>query len=405
MSDEISDCNFDCLFILAEADETISTKHLAKDQETTSNILNKLPTQPLHRPRHTPGGSRGGSGPGSRGSPARRPTKTTLCPSNPALLGTSATKSQSMRDQTGHMKEKYQTKYQQRRMSIKTPTSSKETTPKVAGSRNNSLTPSDVEVTRQFLATNKKVINRGDSFKKRDKTHVVKQDINEYEDIKEKEKVDEHPKHIYRVVFIGSGEVGKTSIIDQFMSSEHADVYEDIIEEQISEKQEVQSRILTVDVNNSLTHLSLIEITTDNDINEMVEETNPDCYVLVYAVDDVESFDSIKTVLSYLSDNSCLSGKSVILVGNKSDLARTREIDTGEGCDLAMRFSIKYIETSPGMGHMIDELLVGIVMQCRMSEHRYIPEQSSIKQSIIGLFKSIIGNREDKRKYCRNLNM
>ena len=177
-----------------------------------------------------------------------------------------------------------------------------------------------------------------------------------------------------------------------------------------------------MDVNNSLTHLSLIEITTDNDINEMVEETNPDCYVLVYAVDDIESFgdttkdiendndnititDSIKTVLSYLSDNSCLSGKSVILVGNKSDLARTREIDPGEGCDLAMRFSTKYIETSPGMGHMIDELLVGIVMQCRMSEHRYIPQQSSIKQSIIGLFNSIIGNREDKRKYCRNLNM
>ena len=84
---------------------------------------------------------------------------------------------------------------------------------------------------------------------------------------------------------------------------------------------------------------------------------------------------------------------------------RTREIEPGEGCDLAMRFSTKYIETSPGMGHMIDELLVGIVMQCRRSEHRYIPEQSSIKQSIIGLFNSIIGSREDKRKHCRNLNM
>ena len=45
-----------------------------------------------------------------------------------------------------------------------------------------------------------------------------------------------------------------------------------------------------MDVNNSLTHLSLIEITTDNDITEKVEETNPDCYVLVYAVDDIESF-------------------------------------------------------------------------------------------------------------------
>ena len=31
---------------------------------------------------------------------------------------------------------------------------------------------------------------------------------------------------IYRVVFLGSSGVGKTSIIDQFMSSEHSDVYE-----------------------------------------------------------------------------------------------------------------------------------------------------------------------------------
>ena len=29
-------------------------------------------------------GSRGGSGQGSRGSPARKPTQSTLCPSNPA---------------------------------------------------------------------------------------------------------------------------------------------------------------------------------------------------------------------------------------------------------------------------------------------------------------------------------
>ena len=32
------------------------------------------------------------------------------------------------------------------------------------------------------------------------------------------EKVDKHPKKIYRVAFLGSGEVRKTSIIDQFMS-------------------------------------------------------------------------------------------------------------------------------------------------------------------------------------------
>ena len=37
-------------------------------------------------------------------------------------------------------------------------------------------------------------------------------------------------KKVYRVAFLGSGEVGKTSIIDQFMSSDHANVYEEMDE-------------------------------------------------------------------------------------------------------------------------------------------------------------------------------
>ena len=43
--------------------------------------------------------------------------------------------------------------------------------------RNNSLLPNDVEVTRQFLATNNKVINRGDSFKRRHKAVVDKVNV------------------------------------------------------------------------------------------------------------------------------------------------------------------------------------------------------------------------------------
>ena len=39
--------------------------------------------------------------------------------------------SHSMRDQTSHMKEKYQARYQHRRLSIRTPTGSNNNTPKV----------------------------------------------------------------------------------------------------------------------------------------------------------------------------------------------------------------------------------------------------------------------------------
>ena len=48
--------------------------------------------------------------------------------------------------------------------------------------------------------------------------------------------------------------------------------------------------LLTVDVNNVMTQLSLVEIEADYDTSLVVEEYNPDCFVLVYAVDDRESF-------------------------------------------------------------------------------------------------------------------
>ena len=55
-----------------------------------------------------------------------------------------------------------------------------------------------------------------------------------------------------------------------------------------------------------------------------------------------------------------MAGKSCILVGNKADLARSRLVQTVEGCDLAVTHGVKFAETSPGMGHHIDELLFGL---------------------------------------------
>ena len=108
-------------------------------------------------------GSRGGSGPGSRGSPARKPTMSTLCPSNPAVTdlqgGSAASRSHSMRDQTSHMREKYQSRHGHRRLSNKnsSPAPAGSRGGSGGGSRNNSLQGDEVEVTRQFLATTKKV--------------------------------------------------------------------------------------------------------------------------------------------------------------------------------------------------------------------------------------------------------
>ena len=48
--------------------------------------------------------------------------------------------------------------------------------------------------------------------------------------------------------------------------------------------------MLTVDVNNIMAQLSLVEVDAGDELSLVVEDYNPDCFVLVYAVDDRESF-------------------------------------------------------------------------------------------------------------------
>ena len=72
-----------------------------------------------------------------------------------------------------------------------------------------------------------------------------------------------------------------------------------------------------------------------------------------------------RDTLACLADSNLLAGKRCIVVGAKSDLARTRVVSPSEGCSLAMAQGVKFTEISAGVGCNIDTLLVGIVLQCR----------------------------------------
>ena len=115
-----------------------------------------------------------------------------------------------------------------------------------------------MEITRQFLATNNKVINRGDSFRRRERgagpgpgtprrqdspAHVQTGGGGSHRGsgaglgggveirVTGEQRQTRDTDRCFRVVFLGGREVGKTSIVDQFMSSDHADVYENNNEE------------------------------------------------------------------------------------------------------------------------------------------------------------------------------
>ena len=84
---------------------------------------------------------------------------------------------------------------------------------------------------------------------------------------------------------------------------------------------------VNVAVNNDETRLMFI----DHKYGEMSLDTqlhvyDPGAVLVVMAVDDKESLVTAEMMLSYLTNTGICNTKPVILVANKSDLVRSREI-------------------------------------------------------------------------------
>ena len=71
-------------------------------------------------------------------------------------------------------------------------------------------------------------------------------------------------------------------------------------------------------------------------------------HAILVVMDDLYSLQLAEHILLYLRHSVSIYEKAVILVANKADLVRNREIKTAAGKELAFKYSVKYIETSPG---------------------------------------------------------
>uniref|UniRef100_K7FHB3 GTP-binding protein REM 2 n=1 Tax=Pelodiscus sinensis TaxID=13735 RepID=K7FHB3_PELSI len=104
------------------------------------------------------------------------------------------------------------------------------------------------------------------------------------------------------------------------------------------------------------------------------EESQPGCsclqvgnaYVLVYSVTDRGSFESASELRIQLRRVRQAENIPIILVGNKKDLVRCREVSVEEGRACAVVFDCKFIETSAALQHNVAELFEGVVRQLRL---------------------------------------
>ncbi|KAH9495548.1 hypothetical protein Btru_013538 [Bulinus truncatus] len=95
-----------------------------------------------------------------------------------------------------------------------------------------------------------------------------------------------------------------------------------------------------------------------------------DAYVVVFAINDHDSFDQAQQLVRYLRVDHG-TDRVILLVANKIDLVRKRKVTADEARLVSETYDCKYAETSAALNHHLDELLVGILTQIRL--HMRIP--------------------------------
>ncbi|KAG4078076.1 hypothetical protein HA402_002127 [Bradysia odoriphaga] len=167
------------------------------------------------------------------------------------------------------------------------------------------------------------------------------------------------------VAMLGDTGVGKTTLTHQFTTSDYICAYDLSLDDDYGQK------TVSVLLDGKETDLEIV----DHPACEMSTEAfcstyNIDIFVVVYSVVDRKSFKTAEKVLHYLRDSEMLFTRGAILVGNKTDLERQRQVPRQAGRRLAKEIACKFIETSSGLDHNVNELLVGIVAQVKLNPKR-----------------------------------
>ncbi|KAG7475326.1 GTP-binding protein GEM [Solea senegalensis] len=171
------------------------------------------------------------------------------------------------------------------------------------------------------------------------------------------------PGRPYRVVLLGANGVGKTAFARIFAGAEDSmdtDECELCGDETWEKMIEVDGESATV------TLLDTCDAETGSEWSQECHMQTGDAFLLLYSITDRASFLRASELRINLRRFRPAQHTPIILVGNKCDLVRCRDVSVSDGRACAAVFDCKFIETSAAMQHNVWEAFHGIVRQLRL---------------------------------------
>ncbi|XP_070580122.1 GTP-binding protein Di-Ras2-like [Ptychodera flava] len=128
----------------------------------------------------------------------------------------------------------------------------------------------------------------------------------------------------HRLVVLGAGKVGKSSIIARFLQAHFTDKYRETIEDLHCREYDINGSVIKVDIldtagSQAFPAMRRLSISTAH------------AFLLVYSIDDKDSFDEVKQIYEQIREQkSNYHEIPLVVVGNKTDLNLDRQVDKND---------------------------------------------------------------------------
>lgn len=165
----------------------------------------------------------------------------------------------------------------------------------------------------------------------------------------------------FKVVLLGEGCVGKTSIVLRYCRQTFNENHEATVQASFLKKK--------INLNQQRVELSIWDTAGQEKYHALgpIYYRNSNGAVLVYDITDQDSFQKVKTWVRELKK---MLGNDIVIAicGNKADLEKKRTVDQAEAEEYAKSVGAKHFHTSARMNRGIDEMFLD--MAKRLVEQR-----------------------------------
>lgn len=183
-------------------------------------------------------------------------------------------------------------------------------------------------------------------------------------------------EHRNRIVFLGAGGVGKTSILKRFLNGEYSDTYEETVEDLYPAEYDVRDTHLLVDFLDTAGNIAFPAM-------RRLSIANAQAFVLVFSITDISTFEEVKQLWEQIKEvRTTYETIPCVIVGNKLDLENNRQVEKFDALNWAYSDNLgsAFVEVSAKDDDSIKDIFKMLLDQLKTPRSKY-PNKFMIRRS------------------------